>query len=360
MFGRLARAGHQVTLLVSGWKDAPARVTVDGMDIHRTGTRNTYSLAAPAHYRRALADRSFDVIVEDLNKVPLFAPWWARAPLVLLVHHLFGATAFQEASLPFAAATWLLERPLPLVYRDTPVQAVSDSTASDLARRGFRRDDITVIPNGVDLSFYSPDPAEPRFERPTLLYLGRLKRYKRVDLILDAFARLIASGVDADLLIVGRGDAEPGLRAAVSRRSLDGRVRFAGFVDEIEKRRLLRKAWVHVFTSPKEGWGISNLEAAACGTPTVASDSPGLRDSVRPDQTGFLVPHGDTAALAERVRTLIEQPSLRERLAQGARAFALEFSWDRAAERTEAHLLSVLGTRAPEPPWRSGSGRRRA
>lgn len=316
----------------------------------RTGSRNTYSLAAPRFVRRRFTDNPFDIVVEDLNKVPLFTPHWLPSPLVLLVHHLFGATAFQEAALPFALATWLLERPLARAYRGVPVEAVSESTKQDLVGRGFPADSIVVIPNGVDLSSFSPDPAGSRFAEPTLLYLGRLKRYKRADLILDALARLISSGSAARLLIAGRGDAESHLRRRVAELELGDRVRFLGFVDEDEKLRLLRKAWVHVFTSPKEGWGITNLEAAACGTPTVASDSPGLRDSVVHGRTGLLVPHGDTDALADTLHLMLERSELRRQLGEGARAFALEHGWDASADRTEAHLGEVLD-RAGGPVW---------
>lgn len=360
MFGRLASRGHAVTAVVSGWAGAPTRTELDGIEVLRTGSRNTYSLAAPPYVRRLVAGRRFDIVVEDLNKVPLFAPWWLDRPLVLLVHHLFGATAFQEASLPFAAATWLLERPLARVYRGVPVEAVSESTRQDLVRRGFAASDIVVITNGVDLEHFSPDPGTTRFEEPTLLYLGRLKRYKRADLILDAMARLGSAGVNARLLVAGRGDAEPDLRRRAAELGIQDRVHFLGFVDENEKRRLLRKAWVHVFTSPKEGWGITNLEAAACGTPTVASDSPGLRDSVLHERTGLLVPHGDVPALADALQLLLERPELRATLGEGARAFALEHGWTNSAERTEAHLEDVLARYPPEdrPSARhSGKGR---
>ena len=108
MFGRLAARGHGVTLLVSGWPGAPPLAELDGMHVHRVGSRYTFSLAAPRYYRAELASEPFDLMVEDLNKVPLFATRWFRGPLVLLVHHLFGATAFHEAGLPVAAATWVL------------------------------------------------------------------------------------------------------------------------------------------------------------------------------------------------------------------------------------------------------------
>ena len=107
---------------------AAPRVELEGIEVHRTGRRYSFTLKARPYFRRHLAQRPFDVIVEDLNKVPLFTPRWSDRPVVLLVHHLFGATAFQEAALPLAAATWLMERPVPRVYRDLPVIAVSGST----------------------------------------------------------------------------------------------------------------------------------------------------------------------------------------------------------------------------------------
>ena len=341
VFGRLAARGHDVTLLVSGWPGAPARVQLDGMRVQRTGGRYSFSAAAPGYFRRHLARERFDLVVEDLNKVPLFTPLWYRGPLVLLVHHLFGATAFHEAGAALAGATWLLERPLGVLYRGVPTEAVSGSTAQDLVRRGFHREDITVIENGVDLARCAPDPAGVRFPEPTMLYLGRLKKYKGVDLILRALARLRDEGVPARLIIGGKGDHAESLRRLRDELGLQDRVDMPGFVTEEEKLRLFRQCWVHVLTSPKEGWGISNLEAAACGTPTVASDSPGLRDSVVDGETGFLVPHGDVEALARRLRAVLEEEALRRRLGAGARAFAQRFTWDRAADDTEAHLQRV-------------------
>jgi glycosyltransferase involved in cell wall biosynthesis len=342
VFGRLAERGHAVTLLVSGFPGGPARTELDGMDVHRAGSRFTFSVAGPAYYRRRLAHRDFDVMVEDLNKVPLFAPWWARHRLVLLVHHLFGTTAFQEASVPMAAATWILERPLGPVYRRVPTIAISRSTAQDLGRRGMQEEAIAVIQNGVDLERYAPAVTGDRFETPTLLYLGRLKRYKRVDLPIRAVAALRAEGVPVRLIVAGTGDHAPALHGLRDELGLGAdAVDFRGFVDEAEKLSLFRRSWVHVLTSPKEGWGITNLEAAACGTPTVASDSPGLRDSVVNGETGYLVRHGDVAALADRIRRLVEDPALRDTLGRQALQFAQRFTWDRAADETEAYLRQV-------------------
>ena len=341
MFGRLAARGHSVTLLVSGFAGAAPRETVDGMDVHRTGSRYTYGIHAPRYYKRHLRKQHFDVFVEDLNKVPLFAPLWVKEPVALLVHHLFGTIAFQEASLPLATATWLLEKPLPAFYRKFPAIAVSQSTADDLVRRGFNNRNIEVIPNGVDLDFYSPNSTIPKFPYPTVLYLGRLKRYKRVDLVIDAFARLRNRFPDARLIIAGKGDARASLEQQIARLAMQDAVEMRGFVTDEAKRDLFRRSWVHVLTSPKEGWGITNIEAAACGTPTIASNSPGLKDSVEDGRTGFLVPHGDVVALATRMEEVLGNATLRQRLSGGALEFARRFTWDRAALETERFLENM-------------------
>jgi glycosyltransferase involved in cell wall biosynthesis len=345
VFGRLAARGHEVTLLASGFAGGRPTAEAEGMRILRTGGRHSFSLAAPAFFRRHLATEPWDVVVEDLNKVPLFTPRWVRRPLVLLVHHLFGATAFREASLPVAAATWLLERPIARVYRGVPVQAVSESTADDLVARGLRREDVEVIHNGVDLGFFTPPAAPERFAEPTFLYVGRLRRYKRVDLAVRAVALLRARGVPASLRVAGRGADEPRLRRLVERLGAGGWVAFEGFVSEERKRELLRACWAAVLPSSKEGWGITNVEAAACGTPAVAADAPGLRESVRHGETGLLVPYGDAGALAEALGSLAADPARVEALGAAGRRFAEGFSWERAAERTEAHLEAAASGR---------------
>ena len=106
--------------------------------------------------------------------------------------------------------------------------------------------------------------------------------------------------------------------------------------------------WALVFASPKEGWGITNLEAAACGTPVVASNSPGIRESVRDGETGFLVPHGDVAAMAAAMRRIAGDAALVAQLGVQARRFAETFTWERAASETESHLYRVLASRRPK------------
>jgi glycosyltransferase involved in cell wall biosynthesis len=342
IFGRLADRGHRVTLLTSGWRGCAPRVELDGIQVHRCGGRHTVPLAAPRYYRKHLRDEPTDVVVEDLNKVPFFTPLWTRTPVALLVHHLFGTTAFQEASPPLAAATWLLERPVPRVFRGLPTVAVSESTREDLVGRGLRREQIEVIPNGIDLETFAPRGDGTRYEVPTILYLGRLKRYKRVDLVIRAAAELKRRGRPFRVLVAGTGDQLGALERLTTKLGLGSHVELLGFVSEERKLELFRRSWVHVLTSPKEGWGISNIEAAACGTPAVASDSPGLRESVVHGGTGFLVPHGDVIRLADALERVLSDPALRDTLGVSARRFAEGLSWSRSADAMGAFLNRVV------------------
>ena len=344
IFGRLAAQGNQVTLLCGGWPGCAPRASIDGMEVLRVGTRYTFPFRARAFFKRQLANRDFDLMVEDVNKVPLYTPRWGGPPVVALGPHLFGGPACQELSAPLAAAVWLAERPLGRVYRGVPFEAISASTAADLAARGIPSTAVEVIYPGIDTVTYTPCAGE-RAAAPVFAYLGRLKRYKGVHYVIQAFAAL--RDRDATLEIAGAGDYRPALERLAASLDLGERVRFLGRVSEQEKLRLLRRAWALVFASPKEGWGITNLEAAACGTPVVASNSPGIRESVHDGDTGYLVPHGDTGAMAKAMIRLADDAALVARLGTQARAFAETFTWERAAQETATHLYRVLAARRP-------------
>ncbi|HXF96559.1 MAG TPA: glycosyltransferase family 4 protein [Gemmatimonadales bacterium] len=342
IFGRLARRGHEIDLVASGWPGAAPRAVVDGLQVYRVGGRHSFALRGRGAVRARLRTRAYDVVVEDINKVPLYLAGLTRLPFAVIVPHLFGTTAFAEASWPVALVVWGAERFLPRAYRRAWFHAISDSTRDDLVARGVAPERIEVIYPGVDATWYAPDPGTPRAERPTFLYVGRLKRYKGVEVAVRALALARRQRPELVLEIAGQGDDRPRLERLVRALGLEAAVRFLGFVSEEEKRRRLRRAWAVVFPSPKEGWGLSNVEAAACGTPALASDRPGLRETVRHGETGFLVPHGDAPALARQMLALAADPALVERLGRAARAFAQRFSWDRAAAATEAHLERVI------------------
>ncbi|HEY9013471.1 MAG TPA: glycosyltransferase family 4 protein, partial [Gemmatimonadales bacterium] len=333
----------------SGWKGGPSRATLDGLDITRVGGRNSFALLGRGAVRRALSHEPADVVVEDVNKLPLFLALGRSLPFCVIVPHLFGETAFEEAPWPIAATVWAAERPLPWAYRRAGFHAISESTRDDLIARGVAAERIRVIHPGVDSHRFTPGPRGRRSTVPSFLYVGRLKRYKGIDLAIEALAVARRQRPDLRLDIAGTGDYRPELERLVTRLSLEKAVTFHGFVSEERKIDLMRWAWANVFPSPKEGWGITVIEAAACGTPSLASDSPGLRDSVRHGDTGFLVPHGDAIGLAARMVELADSPNLVSRLGDRGRAFAERLTWERTAAATEQHLQELIeGPRGPK------------
>lgn len=352
IFRRLVARGHRVTLVTSGFPGGAPRSTVDGIDVRRHARRYSFAMAGRGAIRRALREGAYDVVVEDINKLPLYTPTLCRLPIYVIVPHLFGGTAFREAAWPVAAVVWLAEQPIPAVYRRARFHAISRSTRDDLVRRGVADDQIHVVYPGVDADWFTPDAAVARAATPTFLYVGRLKRYKGLETAVRAVAEVRRRGFPVRLDVAGDGDDRERLAGLVRRLELAEAVTFLGFVPESTKRTLLRQAWAVVLPSAKEGWGISNIEAAACGTPALAADSPGLRESVRHEETGLLFPYGDAGALAGALQRLAQHPDQVARFGAAARRFAESFSWDRAAADTESQLLTMLNA---APSERRGS-----
>lgn len=350
---RLVRWGHDVAVVCSGFA-GPAfreRTTIDGIAVQRVGGRHSFAMKGRGAVRRALREGRYDIVLEDINKLPLFLPMLTDLPAYVVVPHLFGTTAFQQAAWPVAAVVWLAELPVPRVYRRAAFHAISDSTKEDLVRRGVPASRVRVIYPGVDAEWYRPEReggialsgSRPlRASEPTFLYIGRLKRYKGIDTAIRAVALARERDRVLGLVIAGTGDDRPRLEALARALQVGEQVRFVGFVDEAEKRRLYRRAWATVLPSAKEGWGLTNVEAAACGTPAVAADRPGLRETVRHGETGFLVPYGDADALARTLVRLADDPELVERLGVAGREFAESLAWDRTARETEHHLEETL------------------
>jgi len=342
LFGRLAARGHRIRMVCSGWLGAARHARVQDVEITRIGDRNSFVLHGRGAIRRALEAEAPDVVVEDVNKLPLYTAGLTDRPSYVIVPHLFGTTAFEEVPWWQAAIVWLAERPIPRAYRRSAFHAISESTRDDLVARGVRTSQVRVIRPGVDLTTYRPRPGLDRTPRPSFLYVGRLQRYKGVGIAIAALAIARRARQDLVLDIAGTGKDRPRLEALARSLGVAETVHFHGFVTHEDKLRLLRTTWAHLFPSVKEGWGMTIIEAAACATPAIASNSPGLRDSVRDGQTGFLVPHGDPDLLARRMLELADDPALVNRLGKQARVFAEGLTWDAAAAATEAHLAQVI------------------
>jgi glycosyltransferase involved in cell wall biosynthesis len=329
IFRRLAAQGVQVTQLSSGFAGGARRETLDGVELQRLGNLGIYYPRVAAKCARETRQGEHDVVVECLNKVPFYSPVYSAVPVLAICHHLFGEVAFQQKPWPIAAAVWGAERLIPALYRKCPVISISESSRDELIARGLREELMRVSYCGIEHPLSDPDTDTPR--KHVVTYLGRLEAYKRVDIMLRAMALLSERFPDAEILVIGRGDAQEKLQALTRDLGLENRTRFTGFVSDEERSSLLAQTRVCVCPSEKEGWGLTVIESNATGTPVVARDAPGLRESVRHGETGYLVPSASPEAFAERIGELLDDDVLATQMSRDALTWSKKFDWDVAA-----------------------------
>jgi glycosyltransferase involved in cell wall biosynthesis len=226
-------------------------------------------------------------------------------------------------------------------YRHTPIISVSESSKKELLSLSAY-ENISVINNGIDITAYKQVSGMSKTPQPTLVYLGRLKKYKRVDHVIKAYKTVHATFPESKLIIVGKGDDEPRLRKLVSELKLDSNIEFAGFVSEEEKVKILASSWVSAIASEKEGWGIGVIESNAAGTPVAGYKVPGLEDSIKDSYSGFLVENGKINLLAEKIELLFKNNELRKELSANSIEWANRFSWDAAASQFYAKLNEII------------------
>ena len=339
--------GHEVTVIAGGYEGAPSRERSGGLTVFRVGSRVS---VFPRTLLRGLIDRipPADVTLEIINGICWMTPLWLKGPRVSLIHHVHKDMYVGEMGRSGRLAGYLLETaPLRTIYRHSRFLVVSEATREEVATsHRVPSSAIDVVYPGVDHNFFKP---AAKSDEPTLIFLGRLKAYKRIERLLD-----VVGAVDgATLDVVGDGDHGGALEGLVREMGLGDRVRFHGHVDDEAKRRLLARSWVAVTASSAEGWSSATLEAAAAGTPTVAHPVGGLNESIVHDQTGL---HAETADdFAAAVQALVDDRDLRTRLSVQARARAETLGWDRSARGTLEVLLKAASSnhRSPEDQGRT-------
>ncbi|MEV0996944.1 glycosyltransferase family 4 protein [Nonomuraea sp. NPDC050202] len=337
---RFARAGHQVCFVTARAPGQRRHDSAEGVRFVRMG--GVFSVYPLVLGWLLLRRGRFDAVLDCQNGIPFFTPWVVRrrTRVLCVVHHVHDRQFGVHMPGWLAAFGRFLEGPVSRwSYRRHASVAVSPSTVRAMRERLGWRGPVHIVPNGVSIA--QPVSIE-KSPVPRLVCLGRLVAHKRVHLLLDAVAELRERRPDLVVDIVGRGPEEAALRA----RLPEG-VILHGYLPEEDKARLVAQAWLHVSASQGEGWGLSVLEAAALGVPTVAFEVDGLRDAVRPGETGWLLPEGPDggASLAKGIASALDE--LDHTYTVKCREWAARFSWDRSAER----LIALMQGADPGPGW---------
>lgn len=321
---RWADAGLDVTHRTSFAVGEPPEVVRNGYRVVRTGSR--YSVFPKVIGREAVRQRQFDALVEIWNGVPWMSPVWCRRPHITFLHHVHGPMWDQILPGPLAWMGRAVEMRLaPPFYRRTLTMTPSKATRDDLLALGFRPENVVAVNNGVDDMF---QPGGQRAEQPTIVSVGRLAPVKRQDELIRAAVVTKRRVPDLQLVIVGEGPLLPTLEAVVAEHDAADWVTLAGRLSHEQLVALYRSAWIVASASLAEGWGLTLTEAAACGTPAVATDVSGHRSSVVDGSTGVLVPLEE---LGQTMADVLLDDGRRCHLASAALARARTLTWDASA-----------------------------
>jgi len=333
VFQRIAAKGHEVVLYASMFPGAKKEETINGIKVFRQGYRFLFNFYVPFAYFFKFKKQKFDIVIDDVNKIPFYTPLYVKEPLQGITHHLFGKSIFLEVPLPIALYVYLMERLVKPIYKKIHWIVGSPSTEKELIEWGFPKEQVTVINYCVDHNVFRQTGVE-KLPLPAIGYLGRLKKYKSIEHLLQAAKIVVQKIPDLKVYIVGDGDNKENLERLSKDLGLENNVIFTGFVSEEEKIEYLQKMHFIVNTSSKEGWGLTVVEANACGRTVVAANVQGLRDSVINGKTGLLYEYGNIEELAEKILYLFNNPSVVNELEQNAIKWAKSFNWDEAAEKT--------------------------
>jgi len=345
---RLATRGHEIILATSRPPGLPQREEIDGYTVIRRGGRLTvYTAARKTYHELKRKGWRPDIVIDEINTIPFMTPLYVKEPIAVLIHQLCR-DCWSHLVGPLHPLAWRLEKQLHRPYiraarsgRLRAVITVSEETAQDLAELGYPQNLITIAYNGLDPALLQR--CQPTGKEDLVVYIGRIASYKRLQDLLEAWSIVEKQHPTAWLIIAGRADPSY-LKKLLERAAHLGlhRASFYTNISEEEKLRLLSKAKLLVYTSTREGWGRGVYEAAACHTPTIAYNIPGLREAVKDKETGILVEPGDTKALAQSIKKLLEDNSLREQLAEKAYTRAKNYTWSTTAERFETMLKEVM------------------
>ena len=346
IYAPMTQQGHEVVLYSCAFPGCRKEEVVDGIRIYRLGNDLTFAPLCTLNLRRWVRRHRPDIVVEELNKLPFYSPVVYRGPLMVQMAHLWRNSIFKEASLPVALVVWFFERTIGWFYKNCWFSCYSTCTRVDLEALGARDERNRLIYCGADLSAYVPPQKEAR--EPFILWISRLQKYKGPTDAVEVLEKLLPDFPELKLVVVGSGPFKEKLEAFIAEKGLRDKVRLTGFISEEEKIDLLQRAAVHLQSSYKEGWGLSVIEANACGCPVVANDTTGLRDSCRDNETGLLYKHCDIADAASKVRKILTDELLRGRLVKNGLKWASSFSWERNTREILDYLREIIDAEKEE------------
>jgi glycosyltransferase involved in cell wall biosynthesis len=335
---RLIQRNYDITLFTSSFPNALAYENINGLDIVRRGGKISVYNKAKKYYEQN--KDKYDLIIDEINVKPFLTPKYVNKekPIIALIHQISPEQFTSELPFPLGyLGRYYLEKRWLSNYKEIRTITVSNSTKKDLERLGFRR--ISIVPEGL-----SAKPLEALVQKesnPTIVFIGRLKRHKLPDHALSAFSIVKNHIPEAKFWVIGDGYMREELETKFGTED----VTFFGYVGHELKYSLLSRAHLVLVPAIREGWALVVTESNAMGTPVVAYNVPGLRDSVKHNETGVLVEDNSPAGLASSAIHLLGNRSLLERYSSTCLLYSKKFSWDTSTDIFERIIRDVIVTK---------------
>lgn len=340
------KAGNSVTLFTSTYKGAKEEEWIDEVKIVRAGSQ-TLGIHLEAFKWYIFNDHpKFDLIIDQFHGIPFFTPIYVRAKKLAFIHETAKEVwKLNEFTFPLNMLVGILGSIFePLIfrlYKKISFMTVSKSTKDDLVLWGIPENNINIILNGVTI----PKLKIKKNDKKTIVYLGALAKDKGIETALLSFSFIKKTlGEDVQFWIIGKSDPEYLNLLKTKAKDLElEKVRFWGYVDEIKKYNLLSNSHILINPSVKEGWGIVVIEAAAMGTPTIAFNVAGLKDSIRDGKTGFLCTEMTAESLAKKAIELLNDKKKLEQISKNAILWSRNFSWDKSVNLSLKLIKRLAG-----------------
>jgi len=333
-----AQAGLQVSMRTSFAPGRPQRRVRSGYTVVRKAGRYlVFPRSVASEISGRLGPR--DGLVEIWNGMPFFSPVWCRGPRMVWLHHVHGPMWAMTLPPRLAQVGLAIEEQIaPRFYRRVPIVTLAESSKTELVRDlGFSAERVSVVPPGIDPKFR---PAGDRSPTPTIVGVGRLVAVKDFARLIRVAARARETVADLSLVIVGDGYEREALENLIAELNAEQWIRLAGRISDEELVSLYQRSWLVASTSIREGWGMTITEAAACGTPSVATRIAGHTDAIESGVTGILADTDDELAAA--IAKVLNDRELRRRLGAAAQERASALTW----EATAIGTFSVLAADA--------------
>lgn len=342
------KAGHQVYWFSANFKGAKGQELISGVKIKREG-RQFFEVQGRAFYWYLFEKHpKFDLVVDQFHGIPFFIPLYVRAKKLAFIHEVAKEVwrlnpwpkpfNLIPAVLGTLGEPWIFR----IFYRNLPFLTVSESTKKDLVGWGIRKENITIIHNGVTL--HLPRPLPEKEKKKTAMFLGAASEDKGIKGALQAFAEIDKADNSWQFWVVGKSTEHYNqmLKALGENMGISKKIKFWGYVSDKKKFELLARVHVLINPSIREGWGLVNIEANAAGTPVVAYNVPGCRDSVKHNETGILSEPGDDRSLALNALKLVNNPENYKKFQEKAILWSQKFSWQKATTKSLNFIEHLL------------------